>query len=144
MTIPKSKSMLEQSANEEPIISVEEIESMADDDSPIKVKPIICCNEFIAILQFKLKTSIDLGEGGFKNEGMVIGVGPGISTGGPVRLESQLSIGDVVVFYGNPVLTLSPDAGVYKGDKIIIISERSVICKMAPVPFEIIDHTGVI
>lgn len=107
---------------------------------PIVIKPIKCYNDFVAILQFRIKSDVLLTEqSAFKNEGIVVGVGPGISAGDGKRCPSQLKIGDVITFFGNSVVKLTPAEGVYKGQTIIIISERNVICGLAPVEFNIVD-----
>ncbi len=103
--------------------------------TPITIKEVKCFNDFVAILQFRIQSSIDLGESGFKNEGMVVGFGPGIPGPGGVRCPSQLKLGDVVAFYGNPVTSMEPMGGLYKGQKIIIVPERNLLCGLPDVPF---------
>lgn len=100
----------------------------------IPVKKVTCYNDFVAILQFRIQSNIIL-EDSFKNEGMVVGVGPGIPGPGGMRVPSQLKLGDVVSFYGNPTTALEPKSGVFAGQKIIIIPERAVMVGLPPVPF---------
>jgi co-chaperonin GroES (HSP10) len=106
----------------------------------IPVKKVRTFNDFVAILQFRVESSILMtGNHGYKNEGMVVGVGPGLPGSDGKRVPSQLQIGDVVSFYGNPTTALEPKSGVYAGQKIIIVPERAVICGLKAVPFKIVE-----
>ncbi len=76
-------------------------------DTIIQVRPIRCCNDFVAILQFDRTAEIDLPDTyQKKNEGLVIGIGPGIPVDG-TRVPSQLEIGNVVMFRIRASLRLS-------------------------------------
>jgi co-chaperonin GroES (HSP10) len=110
------------------------------DDAIVKIKPVECLNDFVAILVTTLKSTIQLTEAAkYKNEGMVIGVGPGVSDGNGGRVPSQLSLGDIVLFKDNNVaMQLDPEEGFYKGKKVVILSEKSLILKLSPRPFEIV------
>ena len=105
---------------------------VAAEEGPVKIKKLECLNEFVAILVTAVESSIQLTESSkFKNEGMVVGVGPGLPDGSGGRTPSQLSIGDTVLFKDNNVaMQLDPDNGFYKGKRIVILSERSLICKL--------------
>lgn len=107
---------------------------------PLKIKEVVCCNDFVAILQFRIQSNLELGDTGYKQEGMVVGFGPGLPTASGNRCPSQLSMGDVVTFFGNPTLTLEPKNGLYAGRKIIVIPERSIICHLPKVPFEVVKE----
>ncbi len=111
-------------------------------DDVIKIKQIKCYNEFVAILQFRIKSGdVILTEASsYKKEGMVIGFGPGAPANDGKRCPSQLKLGDVIAFYGNPIITLKPTAGIYAGQQVIIISERAVLCELPPVNFEIVSN----
>lgn len=107
-------------------------------ENGVKVKPMKCYNDFVAILQQQVDAQLLLGNVAFKNEGIVVGVGPGMpnATG---RTGSQLAVGDYVAFYGNPLTVIEPNAGVYAGKRIIIISEKFVICQLPSIPYELVD-----
>ena len=141
--IPKSKSLLRDQIKNEAQggmanIAQLELSPPHDPTKPIKIREVKCYNDFVAILQFRIQSSsIELpGASALKNEGMVVGVGPGIPTANGARCPSQLNLGDVVTFYGNPATALEANDGFYKGQRIILISERSVICALSPVAFE--------
>ena len=110
------------------------------DVGPIKIREIPCLNDFVAILVSKVRTGIQLSEeASFKNEGVVVGIGPGLSDGSGGRLESQLKIGDVVLFHSrNMVTEINSDKPPYKGQRVQIFSEKSLICKLPPVEFELV------
>lgn len=105
----------------------------------VKIKPIKCCNDFVAILQTEVKSTIELADTNkFSNEGIVVGVGPGLPTNG-IRCASQLAIGDVVSFFGNPSMVLTPSSGLYSGRRVVIYPERSIICHLPPIDFVVVD-----
>lgn len=140
----KLKLELEADAKKKSII----LPSISDDDSvpagPIKIKKIECLNEFVAILVTTVESTIQLTESSkFKNEGVVVGVGPGLPDGSGGRTPSQLAIGDVVLFKDNNVaMQLDPDNGFYKNKRIVIISERSLICKLPKRDVELVDQNA--
>lgn len=147
MAVPKTQKMLrEEVAAADKLDAVrapEEVIKIYAPGEEIPVKEVRTYNDFVAILQFRIESSILMaGNNGFKNEGMVVGVGPGLPGLGGERVPSQLSLGDVVTFYGNPVTTLEPKSGVYAGQKIIIVTERSIICGLAPIPFKLVEAVG--
>lgn len=107
----------------------------------IPVKKIKTFNDFVAILQFRIETTAIIVEGkeAYRNEGMVVGVGPGLPNGNGLRCPSQLNVGDVVAFYGNPTITLNPASGIFAGQKIVIVPERAILCGLNPVPFKVVE-----
>jgi co-chaperonin GroES (HSP10) len=106
------------------------------------IRKIDCLNEFVAIMQFEMemKSGIELPDSKkFINEGIVVGVGPGVSDSG-ARGPSQLKIGDVVMFSDrNIVTTIASEQHPYAEKKLILISERSLMCKLPAVPFDMVD-----
>lgn len=128
----------------------DQFEKMADDlqvtpkqiiaSGPIKIREITTLNDFVAILQFQIDTgSIELPESvsKYKNEGMVVGIGPGVKNGVNGDI---ISIGDVVVFGAKNIITsIASDSEPYKGRNIIVVSERNIICKLpVSIPWEAI------
>lgn len=144
MAIPKTQKLLrdEAAAAEQRAAnkSEPEVVKVYAPGEEIPVKKVKTYNDFVAILQFRVESNILMPGGqGFKNEGIVVGVGPGLPASDGKRVGSQLSLGDVVTFYGNPVTALEPKSGVYAGQKIIIVPERAIICGLAPVPFKLVE-----
>ncbi len=113
----------------------------AVDDSVVKIRPIACCNDFIAILRSQINTTIALStdESSFKNEGIVVGVGPGLADNAGGRLKPTVDIGDVVMFGAkNIIAEIESSAPPYEGKRVIIVSERNLLCKLnRKVEFEI-------
>jgi hypothetical protein len=111
-------------------------------DSAILVREVPCCNDFVAILQFQYESAsgIELpGETSLKPEGMIVGVGPGLAQAG-IRAESQLMLGDVVMFMPKSVsATIESKSGPYTGRTVRILSEKAILCKLQPIPFEVVD-----
>lgn len=118
------------------------IETAITETGPILVREVPCCNDFVAVLQFHYESAsgIELpGETSLKPEGLIVGVGPGIAQGGS-RAESQLSLGDVVMFMPKSVsATIDSKSGPYAGRTVRILSEKAILCKLQPVPFSVID-----
>ena len=135
MAIPKSKKLVEIDESEGrgskivPSFSPETKEKIES----VIIKPVKCHNNYVAILQTQIETSIQLADtyGQYKNEGLVIGVGPGISDGNGGRLKPSVKIGDYVMIGAkNHVATLVPDNGHYKGRKVVIVVENNIICEL--------------
>lgn len=107
----------------------------------IYVKKLNMLNEFIAVRLFEQESELALPEDKrFKNEGIVVGVGQGLPDGSGGRCESQLKIGDVVLVQDRNIITaLSVAGGHYDNAKIVVLSERNIICKLDPVPYEVVE-----
>lgn len=140
----KLKLELEADVNKKSIILPSLNDEDPADSGPIRIKKIECLNEFVAILVTTVESTIQLTESSkFKNEGIVVGVGPGLPDGSGGRTPSQLVIGDVVLFKDNNVaMQLDPDNGFYRNKRIVIISERSLICKLPKRDFELVDQNA--
>lgn len=143
MAIAKSAKLIKeleaQAAQPAPLF-VPNDESTADASGVIKIKPVDCLNEFIAILLFRIQSDIALPDQQlYKNEGVVVGIGPGLPDGNGGRVKSQLALGDVVVFSDrNIVMDINPNKPPYRGQRIVIISEKSLICKLPSVKYELV------
>ena len=98
----------------------------------LKLRVVQCLNDFVAILQSTTQSNIALpDQSRYKNEGIVVGVGPGLSDGAGGRLAPCVAIGDVVMFGEKNVVTaLESDSPPYAGHRVAIVSERSIICKL--------------
>lgn len=89
-------------------------------------QPIECCNDFVAIMQQSHKSPLVIDET-FKNEGIVVGVGPGVSDGAGGRLTVCVAVNDYVMF-GEKNIVSTLQFG--NGQRIVIVSERNIICKL--------------
>lgn len=110
-------------------------------EGPIKIRPVQCLNENVAVLLFRVQSTILLPDKDqHRNEGVVIGFGPGLPTEGGKRCPSQLTLGDVVAFLEKHIIIgVNPANGPYKGQRVIIINERSLLHKLPPVEFEVLE-----
>lgn len=102
-------------------------------EGPVKVRIVDCCNDFVAILQTQILSTIELSDAdsSYKNEGLVIGVGPGVADGAGGRLTPQVIVGDYVMFgERNVVQQIRSDSPPYQGQLVIIVSEKNIICKL--------------
>lgn len=127
MAIPKTDKIKEEDSVAEAFTEAP-IKTIAKSDEVVEISPIECFNDFIAIVQFQYDTTIHLTESGYKNEGIVVGVGPGIVNGSS-RVKPTVEIGDCVVFGRNVTAELESNEPPYEGKKVIITSERNIICK---------------
>ena len=103
----------------------------------VRIKPLTCYNDFVAVIQFKMAAGSILlsNDQGYRNEGIIIGVS--------TLCKSDIKVGDTVIFNDRQVVhTINSDSGVYKDQRVIIMSERSLILKSTtPVEFVIEDAT---
>lgn len=142
MSIPKTKKLQAEEAARESSVSPTLATAMtsAANTGPIKIREVKCCNDFIAIMQFQVETNIALvnTEDAFKNEGIVVGVGPGVADGAGGRLKPCVEVGETVMFGArNIAAVIESSTEPYKGKKIVIVSEKSIMCKLhRQVPFE--------
>ncbi len=145
-TTPKSRAMIEGQQRVADLRTAtpqdtSPLPKVYEENESIPVKKVVCYNDFVAILQFRVKSSIIVDEAtSLKNEGIVIGVGPGLPGADGKRVPSQLKEGDVVLFYGNPTTALNPATGVYKDQRVVIVPERAVICGLKKRPFHMVEE----
>jgi len=89
-----------------------------------KMEPIQCLNEFVALLPYyQTSSTIHLpGEGLKSDEGLIIGVGDQVT---------NVQVGDVVKYSTKHIAhTMSVDNGPYKDLKIVLLSVKSLYCKI--------------
>ena len=108
----------------------------AFDGGVIKIKILDCLNDFVAVLRFQETSTIELPENQrLKNEGIVIGVGPGFVE----SATAKLIVGDVVAFLPRNIVTeIKATQYPYQNQTITILSERNIIMKLDPMPHEFI------
>ena len=115
---------------------------------PTKIRPITMYNDWVAILQShdEVKGGIEVKKETLaRPEGIVVGVNAkGLPDGAGGSIPAQVELGDRVAFQSRSVLqgfTPADDSdSPYKGQTIVIISERNIIYKMSgKVNFEIIE-----
>lgn len=133
MAIPKNKKLKEEDA--QPVEVKAPSVFTADEtkeEGPLQIREIKCLNDFVAILVAMQESNIAIPDDArYKNEGVVVGVGPGNSDGAGGRLAPMVSIGDTVMFGERNVVTaLESDSPPYAGKRVIIVSERNIICKL--------------
>lgn len=135
MATPKSKKLQEEEAGTPERTEAPSAIAVAvpEPEGPIQVREVKCLNDFVAILLFEIESSVVMpdADSKYKNEGLVVGVGPGISDGAGGRLECQVEVGDVVMFgERNVIASIASDSPPYAGRKVAIVSDRNLICKL--------------
>lgn len=142
MAIPKSEKLIQEESLQTGAATpsfVNPIDTLSGD--VIKIKPIDCLNDWVAVLQFKIETNIAMPTGeGYKNEGIVIGVGSGVPDGAGGMTKSALNVGDVVMFQDRAIAArIQSDSEPYAGKTVLMLMEKNIFCKLKPVPFEILN-----
>jgi len=135
MTIPKSEKLAKEDDQQEPAevkVPASIVEATEEPIGPLQIRKIECMNDFVAILQATSHSAIMVPEESkYKNEGVVVGVGPGTSDGAGGRLTPLVEVGDAVMFGGkNIVANIESDSPPYAGHRVVIVSERNIICKL--------------
>jgi len=144
MAIPKSEKLLKEENKDKVEHEPPILHDIITAGGPLKIKPIKCLNEYVAILKQRVKTNIAMPNDAdmFEQEGIVVGIGPGLPDGCGGRVQTQLKLGDVVLL---PMKTpiageFMPAHGTYADQKIVIVQERSILCVMSTkVEFELDD-----
>lgn len=96
----------------------------------LQIKELFPLNDMVAILLESADTTIVLQDKDrFKNEGVVVGVGP---------LTSQVALGDVVLFPERSPQVLDISEGFYKGKRMVLVSERNMLMKLKSIKVEVI------
>lgn len=125
MAMPKSEKLArEDEANEVAFYNRYEEPVKTSKIDPSKLTPIQCLNEFVAILPYhQTSSTIHLpGEGLKSDEGLVIGVGDQVT---------NVNVGDAVKYSIKHVVhTMNMSSGPYKDLKILLLSVRSLYCKI--------------
>lgn len=136
MAIPKSEKLQAESAATS--IFVEGPSAYMDVEQPKvhgdnrELKQVYPLNDMIAIWVETSSSSLMLSDKDkYKNEGVVIGVGP---------LATQVNIGDLVLFPSNaPHQTFSSSSGFYEGERIILMSEKMLLMKLKTINFTLVN-----
>lgn len=115
------------------------MEKPEEDTGPILIRPVSTLNDWVAIMMFRFDSgSIEMPEDQqYDNEGIVVGVGEGISDNAGGRLKPCVELGDVVMFkHNNIVMTINSNSPPYKGKRVVLISERNLLCKLPSVDWK--------
>ena len=137
--IPKTAKLIKEEIASNTKVNIDESKSCTkakkcDDDASfqeIAIREIRCLNDFVAILRFEEESVIEIPDNQrLKNEGMVIGVGPGV----PPTTTAHVIIGDVVAFLPRNIVTeIKGTKYPYEGKTITIVSERNIIMTLDPI-----------
>lgn len=144
--IPKSDKLRREQQQQVPVSVVESrlAAPVLEQTGPIKIKTIACLNEHVALLLFMVPSARTIevpDDQKYENKGMVIGFGPGLPNAAGGRCPSQLKHGDMVTFQHKHIITAVTAAeGFYKGQRVAIINERSLLHKLPPIPYEVVDQ----
>ena len=107
-----------------------------------QIAPITMFNDWVAIIPFVIDSSFELPAAAeYRNVGIVVGISATVLAYNGERVPSCLAIGDVVLFQKRSVVAeMAINKDPYVGDRIVLVSERNVICKLPKVPFEIVEY----
>jgi len=107
------------------------------------IAPITTYNEWVVIQPFNLATDILLPSNvDYRNVGIVVGKSDTVMAPNGERVSSVLNYGDVVLFQkksvvGDMFISKEP----YLGKRLVMLSERNVICKLPSIPFKILAES---
>jgi hypothetical protein len=95
------------------------------------IKQLYPLNDMVALWQEAEASSIMLTDRDkYKNEGVVVGVGPTVT---------QVAVGDVVLFPDRANMhIINTDGGFYKGERIILMTERNFLMKLRSIKIELV------
>ena len=111
----------------------------------IKIKPIETFNDWLIVLPFGITSTIELPASmGYQPFGVVIGSSQTIMANDGARVASCFKPGDVIRFFDKNII--DPDFKVndpfYKDDRLVLITERNVICKVSGINIKVADGNG--
>lgn len=110
-------------------------------DDIIRIRPIETLNEFVIVMPFTLETNILLPSNAeYQPYGIVVGSSLTIMAPDGSRVASVLRPGDVVRFWERNIVDQdykTPDP-LYANRRLILLSERGILTRLPPVPFELI------
>jgi hypothetical protein len=112
-------------------------------ETVIRIKPIETLNEYVLVMPFARNTTILLPNTmQYQPYGIVVGVSKNMLAPDGSRVVSALMPGDVIRFWERNVIDhdyKTPDPH-YRERRLVLLSERSVLSRLPPVPFEIVDE----
>lgn len=107
----------------------------------IQIKPLVTHGEWLMVMPFAPETNLILPQQmQYKNFGVVIGSSETMMAPNGNFVKSLIKAGDVVMFMERTSpQEVKLDFEPYKNRKIILISERNIMFRMAKVPYELVD-----
>lgn len=123
-----------------------DIPTAARNDDVIKIAPITTFNDWVLLIPFLIETNLELPvDAEYRNVGIVIGKSNTIMAPSGQFVQSQLTYGQVVWFQKRSIVgEMRVEQDPYIGRRIVVMSERNLICSLVPVPFEIVDSPIVV
>jgi len=89
----------------------------------MKLKQLDAKNDYLAIYVSPISEDLYVDDKSqYNNEGVVVGKGPKVS-------DSDLDLGDKVIFLNKNYSTITPESGGYNGNTIVIIRESDILIK---------------
>lgn len=110
-------------------------------DKVFKIAPIKCTNEWCFISPFMVESTLLVPMGSdYRNIGVVVGRNPKLVSANGTPYDNPLAIGTVVMFERNSVIQeLNFNQEPYDGRRVVLLSQRNVICELPPITVEILD-----
>lgn len=135
--IPTSPSVKDKGRQSSPNFPV-----LPPQENVVQIAPIVTFNEWVVIQPFNLDTNILLpANADYRNVGIVVGKSETVLAPNGARVPSVLNYGDVVLFQKKAVVgEMAINKEPYAGKKLVMLSERNIICKLPAVPFKLLDE----
>lgn len=108
-----------------------------------RIIPIKCHNEWVVIAPFAVESTIYVPSGAdYRNIGVVVGKSEKLMAPNGAFVDNPLAIGSVVMFTKKAVIEeMVINQEPYEGRRLVLLSQRNVICELVPIPVEILDGT---
>jgi len=135
MAIPKSEKLLSEETIgynlDGPTAYMEATSPVIHSDTARQIKIVTPLNDYVAVWQEPNDSTIVLAEKDrYKEEGVVIGVGPKVK---------DVKIGDVITFLNRPLSTIEPSSGFYEGERILLLGEHACLMVLKTIEVEIVN-----
>ncbi len=110
-------------------------------DKVIKIAPIRTFNDWVILMPFNIDTNLELqADSQYRDVGIVVGKSETMMTPHGEFVPSRLRWGQVIWFQKKSVVgELGITKEPYAGRRLILLSEKNVICELPAVPFEVLD-----
>lgn len=107
----------------------------------IEIAPIETLNEWVVLVPFNIETNLILSaDTQYRNIGVVVGKSKTVLAPSGERVASALEYGMTVLFQKKSVVgEMSIDQHPYQGRRLIILSERNIVCRLPAVPVKILS-----
>lgn len=109
---------------------------------PFEIAPIETFADWVVVVPFTIDTLLELpADSDYRNIGIVVGRSNSIMSPNGMYVPSRLEYGMVVYFQKRSVIgEMAIHKDPYVGKRLIILSERNIICRLPAIPYKVLDY----